>query len=742
MPEKIGPYTVVGRLGQGTFAEAFKVRGPDVGTEFALKRNLVDDPTHRERLRNEIRVLRQLDHPGIPQYVDAGKEEEPFVVMGLAPGHTVTASIEAKSAAGGVHGDIETLQIVVGLLDILVHLRERGVVHRDIKASNVLTTQSVSRVSLIDFGFAKADGTAEIRMADSFFRAGAVRYSPPAKIDNPGLADSSHDVFAVGVLAYLLLTGEYPWSVAKTGDLGTYRQRVESHRPDVLHARNPFVRREISDLVMSLLRTNDRKRPSAEQARESAATILRGSDLGVARRRPERTSFPHVSRDPLHGDIRLTELEWEALRTPEVQRLRYIKQLGLTHHAYVGGEHSRLSHALGTVYRVEQILSTIEAIEGVSVDLETRLVARLYALIHDVTHVAFGHTIEDELGIYTSHDDNMPRLERLLLDSGSSLNRVLREVDVGRALLEHFDPEATVLSRTGVPELITGSTGADVLDYVDRDAFHCGLDHRIDSAIFRQFRWYRADDGGDHRLISLMYGNDGLRVDREYAVENLLHERYAMFLKVYTHKTKTAASALLGKALTAALAGGGRKPDLTEDEYEWLSDDEVVTRLSASKKRLPPALARELRYGQLPRGVYRAQLLPAESRTRDGYDYRRQQLKDDGFLDPQRRSELEADLARVAGADPNDVIVYCPTRAPGLQRVRHTVAETGRRPHSLDPHGEAFRHIEKKHLGLWELWVFSRSASRDHDADLAAGIEERLGLPNLMLQDRRAGRLW
>ena len=741
LPEQIGTYTVVGSLGRGTFAEAFRVTADD-GSECALKRNLVDDATHRERLRNEIRVLRELEHPGVPGYIDAGSPEEPYVVMGLAPGATVASNIEAKKSMGSVHGDIEALQILRGLLEILVHLGERGVVHRDIKAANVMTTQSASRVSLIDFGFAKAQGKADIRMDDSFFRAGAVRYSPPKKIDNPGLAETSHDVFAAGVLAYLMLTGSYPWSVSPTDDLGVYRKHIAVEAPQPVHERNPLVRRDISDFIMSLLRTNDAKRPIANNALEHAEVLLKGAVSGVSRR-PERTSYPHVSRDPLYGDIRLTDLEWRVLQTPEIQRLRLVKQLGLTNYVFLGAEHSRLSHAVGCVYRIEQILSTIEDIEGIAVDLETRLVARLYALTHDVTHVAYGHTIEDELGIFVSHDDNYERLQRLMLDSASRLNQTLRGDEVGRAVLEHFDPEATVVARTGVPELVSGSTGADVLDYINRDAYHCGLDHRVDSAIFRQFRWHRDDSGEEPRLISLLYGSEGLRIDREYAVESLLQERYAMFLKVYTNKTKTAASALLGKALSSALIPANRgKPDMTEQEYEWLADAEVLGRLSSSRKSLPHELARELRGGTMPRGVYRAQLLGQEDRNREAYDARRRQLKEEGYVVPDRRQELEAELGRKAGLDPAEVILYCPTAAPGFQRVRHTVAEAGRRPHALDPGGLAFRQIERKHLALWEIWVFTRADSRDQDSDLAAAIEERIGLPNLMDQDRRADRLW
>lgn len=738
IPDRIGSYSVRGELGRGSFARAYRVSA-DHGGSYALKVNLVDDASHRERLENEASVLRRLSHPGIPKFIEAGGDSKPFVVMGLAPGETVEASIERKQSIGAVHGHVETLQVLRGLLGILEYLHGEGVVHRDIKAANVLVTQSASNVSLIDFGFAKGDGVTAIRVADSFFRAGAVRYSPPRKIENPGTAQSSHDVFASGVLAYRMLTGEYPWTVAQFEDLGAYHAMLESQSPEPVDVKNTLVPREVSELVMSLLNVDDLHRPSATEALSTTEALLENSSGGAMRRRPGRPTYPHVSRDPLYGDVRLTEFEWEVLHTPEVQRLRFIKQLGLTNYIFSGAEHSRLSHSIGSLYRVEQILGTIEDIEGVSVDLETRLVARLFALVHDVPQVAFGHTVEDELGLFRQHDSNIPRLRRLILDSTSKLNQKLKENEFGRAVVEHFDPEATVHRRTEVPELVAGSTGADVLDYIDRDAYYCGLDHRVDSAIFRQFRWHRDAASDDRRLISLLYGSEGLRLDRSYAVESLLRERFAMFLKVYTNKTKTAASALLGKAMDAMLdPGASGRPALLESEYEWMADAEVLGSLESSRRSLPSELGRELRLGRLPRGVFRAQLLSESNRNRDAHDSRFQQLREDGYLNSSGRMEIEADLAKRAGLDPSQVIVYCPTRAPGYQRVRHTVAESGGVPHALDSEAAEFRDVESKHLALWELWVFTRAENRDRDGELAVAIEDRIGLHNLIAQDRRA----
>jgi HD superfamily phosphohydrolase len=741
LPSRIGSFEVIGSLGRGSFAETYRVKGSD-GTVYALKQNLAGDADHVTRLRNEAKVLRTLSHAGIPGFIEAAVDPEPFLVMELMPGATVQGALAELSSSGAVFGDLETLRVLHGLLDVLSYLASKKVVHRDVKAANVMMTSSGSHVSLIDFGFSKADGTSEIRMDDSFLRAGAVRYSPPRKLASPGLADASHDVFAAGVLVYQMLTDAYPWSVPKTADFGAYQRKIESTRATPILDLNPRVRPEIAELVMALIRLEDTQRPSAKAARESASDLLKGLPHVRGRTRRERLGYPHVSRDPLYGDVRLTEFEWSVLKSPEMQRLRDIRQLGLTNMIFVGAEHSRLSHAIGCLHRVEQIFSTIEAAEGIGVALETRLVGRLYALTHDVTHVAYGHTVEDELGIFENHDDNLDRRKRLLLHSDSDLNRILQQDEIGREVLDHFDPEATVQQRTGIPELVSGSTGADVLDYIDRDAYHCGLDHRVDSAIFRQFRWHR-EDGSEPRLMSLLYGKDGLRVDRAFAVEDLLSERYAMFLKVYTNKTKTAASALLGKSLIGALYPPGRgKPDFTETAYEWFADQEVIVRLAGSRKGLPAELANELRSGKLPRAVYRAQLLSEADRNAKAYEDRLSHLREEGYLDPAERSETEAALAKMAGLDPADVLIYCPVRAPGYSRVKHVFAKEPRRVTAVDRGNSAFKALEDRHLGLWELWVFTRATKRDSDSRLSAAVEEKLGIDNLIAHERRADRLW
>jgi HD superfamily phosphohydrolase len=603
----------------------------------------------------------------------------------------------------------------------------------------------MGKVSLIDFGFAKKEGATEAGADDSFWRAGSARCSPPAKLLHPRKAVASHDVFAVGVLAYQLLTGAYPWSVSMHQDANELRQHMLSHVPPRVDERNSLVSPDISRLVMGLLELSDRERPSSAEALQQTEKLREDA----ARRRPAVENpgsifFPRVVRDPLYGDVRLTEYERDLLNTPEMQRLRHIKQLGLTNLVYPGAQHSRLAHAIGSVHRTEQMLSSIEDTSGVRIETETRLVARIYALVHDVTHVAFGHTIEDELGIFERHDANPERIKRFVLDSRSQIGATLRSNAVGEAVLGHFDDDSSIQKRSAVTDLVSGSTGADVLDYIDRDAYYCGVDHKVDSAIFRQFRLQAAGGDREERLVSLLFGKEGVRIDREYAVESLLSERYALFLKVYCHKRKNAASALLDKALSAALWGGraGTKSSLTEPEYELLSDDVVIDRLVHSSRRAAKRAATRLQRRELPNGVYRGQLLKEDSRKDNNYASRQFALKKLGLFNPEERMALVAKLAKSAKVDPDDVYLYCPPNAPGYQRVKHWLSREPGQEEKADDVDSVFHDIKSRHLGLWELWVFYAHNEQAPSDAVAAAAGDLFGFPNRIEVNPRIDRLF
>ena len=117
-----------------------------------------------------------------------------------------------------------------------------------------------------------------------------------------------------------------------------------------------------------------------------------------------------VVRDPVHGDIGLTREELAILDTPEMQRLRGVRQLGTAYLVYPGAQHSRFEHSLGTMHLVQAMTDAINRNRALApgeligiADDELRIL-RAAALVHDLTHIPFGHGIEDASGILARHD--------------------------------------------------------------------------------------------------------------------------------------------------------------------------------------------------------------------------------------------------------------------------------------------------------------------------------------------------
>lgn len=743
-PEEFEEYRTEEYLGRGSYGDVFRVVRDD--KQYALKwlRNDVEADAAK-RFENEIWALQQLHHPVVPEFVARGMNlDRPYAVMTLARGRSLRKVALEQAQESTLIGQVRILTITVAVLDALAHILGRGICHRDVKDDNIVATESASQVSLIDFGFCR--GAGQPQEVQTVWNAGAARYSPPSKLEHPAYVHLTHDVFAVGVVAYLLLTNSYPWDLHGNDDVGDLRKRMLRDKPEAIATLNPQVSREVAEFFGSLLRIDDDHRPTAELALQTARNIFEG--LANKRAAPavsptRRIIFPRVLRDPVHGDIRLTEFEWEVLDTREFQRLRWIRQLGFAHFVYPGAEHTRFAHAIGTMHVADKIMRSIEDITGSPFDPEERLLVRCYALVHDVTHIPYGHTIEDELGFFSRHDQHEPRNARLLLSDKSEIGTLLRTTEYGRAALAYIDRHSGVATTSYVREAIEGPVGADVLDYIDRDSYYCGLDHRVDSAIFRRYRLAsvpRSDRDDDH-LVARVYGSHGLRLDAEFALESVLLERFGLYLKVYTHSAKVAAGAMLGKALSAALFGR-RKPALDERAIEWMGDSELLLALRSSGATAK-VLAEMLLRRQLYQSAFRARALRNDERDPRQYDIRIDQFREKGLLNPEARSGVERMLAKRVGLKPADVIIYCVPAAPGYQKVRQYVEEQPGLASLRDEVHAPHLRIVDRHLALWSVYVLaSPTATTPQLAQLAGASEDFLGLKNELQTDRRQGVLF
>src|SRR5262249_55467230 len=162
-------------------------------------------------------------------------------------------------------------------------------------------------------------------------------------------------------------------------------------------------------------------------------------------------------RDAVHGDVEMGSLEVELMDTPEFQRLRGIRQLGTAYLVFPSAVHTRFEHSLGTSWMAHRMLESIRRSRTIPQD-EASLI-RISALLHDITHIPFGHTLEDERRVLPRHDKDEERVDYFLRQS--AVGRILRREGIQDEIIGAIRGNDTYSS-----DIIGGAISADLLDYL------------------------------------------------------------------------------------------------------------------------------------------------------------------------------------------------------------------------------------------------------------------------------------
>jgi hypothetical protein len=235
-----------------------------------------------------------------------------------------------------------------------------------------------------------------------------------------------------------------------------------------------------------------------------------------------------IINDPVYGFISIPgDLIYDIIEHPWFQRLRNIKQLGLTSFVYPGANHSRFQHCLGALYLMDTALKTLKS-KDVKISQSEEEAALIAILLHDIGHGPFSHALETSLINGITHED----LSLLLMEK-------LNEVFKGRLGLAIEIFKGTY-GRKFLHELIAGQVDMDRLDYLRRDSFFTGV---IEGSV-----------GSDRIIRMLNVVDDSLVIDEKgiYSLEKFLIARRLMYWQVYMHKTVLSSESLLVNVLKRA----------------------------------------------------------------------------------------------------------------------------------------------------------------------------------------------
>ena len=385
-------------------------------------------------------------------------------------------------------------------------------------------------------------------------------------------------------------------------------------------------------------------------------------------------------RDAVHGDIEMSSLEVELMDTPEFQRLRGIKQLGTAYLVFPSAVHTRFEHSLGTSWMAHRILEAVRRTRSISED-DVRLI-RVAALLHDITHIPFGHTLEDERRVLPRHDKDQERVDHFL--RASNVGRILKREGLQDAVIRTLRGDDTYRS-----DIVVGAINADLLDYLRRDTYFCGLSQYYDPRIFESFIVE-----GD-RLVMNLEKHGMLRHDALSELVNLLRIRYTLSERVYFHHTKVSSGAMISKAVELALREGlsvEKLRTLRDETLMWMLR-ELYTRNTAVAHLLNRLESRQL---------YRACWVL----TTDIGEKRRLEIVGRFHHDLDAREAAEATIARASGIQPHEIIIYCPSYGMSLSEAEVPVRlERGGIQPLSDSNNEEIRILKEKHKELWKFYV-------------------------------------
>ena len=235
-----------------------------------------------------------------------------------------------------------------------------------------------------------------------------------------------------------------------------------------------------------------------------------------------------IINDPIYGFIQIPyESVYQLIEHPFFQRLRRIRQLGLTHLVYPGAHHTRFHHAMGAMHLMTEALEVLKRKGHIILEEEAEALT-IAILLHDIGHGPYSHSLEHSLVRSISHE----QLSELFMDR---LNVDLK----GRLSL------AIKIFRNQYPkkflhQLVSGQLDMDRLDYLNRDSFFTGVSEGVISS---------------ERIIKMMeIHKDELVIEAKgiYSIEKFIVARRLMYWQVYLHKTVVSAENLLINILRRA----------------------------------------------------------------------------------------------------------------------------------------------------------------------------------------------
>lgn len=329
MTGRIGPYQVLGLIGEGGMGQVLRALDPKLQREVAIKvlsPALVGNARLQERFQRELQALLSLRaHPNIVTVFDF--VEQPFaVVMELLQGQTLQDILARER---GIQDPVRALKMFHAIVSAVGFAHENGILHRDIKSANVMVVRLGSQevIKVMDFGLCGFVGD-ESGLTRAGTRMGTPAYMPPEQHLGHGV-DGRSDIYSLGILLFEMVTGRLPFDESRHTDYELMRAHIEEPMPSPATFRPDLPRSVVQVILHATQKRPEQRFQSCQELLAAIEALQRGQDI----------DYGHVAGAPIPPsgsaaprDMRtIVEDAPHQVRTSEVPRLagRRKTRLGL-----------------------------------------------------------------------------------------------------------------------------------------------------------------------------------------------------------------------------------------------------------------------------------------------------------------------------------------------------------------------------------------------------------------------------
>ena len=371
-----------------------------------------------------------------------------------------------------------------------------------------------------------------------------------------------------------------------------------------------------------------------------------------------------VVRDPIHGNIELDELALSLIDTPSMQRLRRVRQLGLSNLVYPGANHTRFEHSIGVMH----LTSMISKMDSISNDEMNEL--RAAALIHDIGHGPLSHLSEGIIELYTKrkHDDIKYILKK------DEISDILNKYGLNPTTISNH-----IKGNTALGQILNSEIDVDRMDYLIRDAHYTGVAYSIVDHVrlIQKLKLY-----GDKLIIA----SGGLN-----AAESLLVSRFLMHPSVYYHHVSRIAETMCKKAIIYLI----EKKTINPFELKSMDDGMLFSIMHQDD-----GYAKEIVQRLDERKLYKRALYA-------GFDTVDKTVLE--FRDNIER--IEKEIADMVGIEPEAVLIDIPKK-PEIAELKALIEINGKMV-SLNEASSLVATLELAHESNWKMGVYTKKIYRE-----------------------------